>query len=90
MKNEFLKQATVFDTAKLYTGIPIYLIEPPHNIGDSPRVYNCLVKTVTPTEITVIRIYREEVEEKIYPVEYFDVGAMKLEFAPKREELKGE
>ncbi|HHT7008680.1 TPA: hypothetical protein ACTZ3A_001219 [Bacillus cereus] len=90
MKNEFLKQATVFDTAKLYPGIPIYLIEPPGNIGEPQRVYNCLIKTVTPTELTIVRInYDDEVEEKKYPVEYFDgVGARKIEFVPKREKKK--
>ncbi|WP_242299052.1 hypothetical protein [Bacillus cereus group sp. BfR-BA-01382] len=87
MKSEFLKQATVFDTAKLYPGIPIYLIEPPGNIGEPQRVYNCLIKAVTPTELTIVRInYDDEVEEHTYPVGYFEgVGARKIEFTPKRE-----
>ncbi|WP_242289596.1 MULTISPECIES: hypothetical protein [Bacillus cereus group] len=90
MQSEFLKQATVFDTAKLYPGIPIYLIEPSGNIGEPQRVYNCLIKTVTPTELTIVRIsYHDEVEEKTYPVGYFEgVGARKIEFTPKRESIK--
>ncbi|HDR7922330.1 hypothetical protein [Bacillus paranthracis] len=90
MESEFLKQETVFDTAKLYQGRLVYLIEPSHCISSLDKVHNALVKSVTSTEITVVRInYDDEVEEKTYPVSYFEgIGAMKLELVPEREEEK--
>lgn len=87
MQSEFLKQATVFDTAKLYQGRLIYLIEPSHCVSSLDKVHNALVKSVTSTELTIVRInYDDGVEEKTYTVEYFEgVGAMKLELVPERE-----
>ncbi|AFV21619.1 MULTISPECIES: hypothetical protein [Bacillus] len=90
MQSEFLKQATIFDTAPLYPGKLIYLIEPSQCISSSEKVHNALVKSVTSTELTIIRINDDdEVEEKTYPVEYFEgIGAMKFEIIPKREKEK--
>ncbi|WP_186312668.1 hypothetical protein [Bacillus thuringiensis] len=47
MQSEFLKQTTVFDTAKLYQGRLIYLIEPSHCVSSLDKVHNALVKSVT-------------------------------------------
>lgn len=89
MKTPLITNRTCFDVHALWSGRAVSLVYPPDGFDGRVRKDRCLVKSVTPLEITLLRVYEEKVEEKTYIAEAFEgVGCYSLELLIPESELE--
>lgn len=80
MITPLITKRACFDVHALWSGRAVCLVYPPDGFDGRVRKDRCLVKTVTPLEITLVEIRDEKIVEKTYPAEAFEgTGCYSLE-----------
>lgn len=73
MSNEFIHNRPTFDTFKLFPGKTIQYVIPENPLmGEYGRTYDCIIKSVSPFDITLLRLnHRGDLIEEKLSVESF-------------------
>lgn len=80
METNYLKNTMIFDRNVLIPGNAVKLIVP-GEVSMEERMYNALIKHVTPFSITLIVGVIDGVKENEYPIEMFE-GSTPLQLVP--------
>lgn len=73
MDNEFIQNRPMFDVYKLVPGFAVQYVVPENlMMGEHGRTYDCLVKKISPLEITLSRFdHRGELIDETFSVDRF-------------------